>query len=126
MSRPLSRAARREGSTASLREPSFGDLRDHLHWHFEVQNATMAMRLVNAGVALTILPRSAIGMAPASLVALPFHGVRLQRTLGIVSRRAVPISGQASELLGLITAEMLERFSAHVDVSSDRASRPRD
>ncbi|MGR3447826.1 MAG: LysR family transcriptional regulator [Paracoccus sp. (in: a-proteobacteria)] len=117
---------RSQSKNRQLLDAAFGDLRDHLHWHFEVQNATMAMRLVNAGVALTILPRSAIGMAPASLVALPFHGVRLQRTLGIVSRRAVPISGQASELLGLIKAEMLERFSAHVDVSSDRASRPRD
>jgi DNA-binding transcriptional LysR family regulator len=117
---------RSQSKNRQLLDAAFGDMRDRIHWQFEVQNATMAMRLVRAGLAMTILPQSAIAMAPATLVSLPFKGVRLQRTLGIVSRRAVPLSAMATPLLALIEAEMLENFQAHVALSADRSSRPRD
>ncbi|WP_353475049.1 LysR family transcriptional regulator [Salipiger sp. H15] len=117
---------RSQSKNRQLLESAFGEMRDRILWHFEVQNATLAMRLVSAGIALTILPESAIAMAPASLVAVPFRGVRLQRTLGIVSRRGVPISENAAALLDRIEGELLKKFRAHVALSSERASRPRD
>lgn len=117
---------RSQSKNRQLLDAAFGAMRDRILWHFEVQNATMAMRLVRAGVALTILPQSAIAMAPASLVAVPFRGVRLQRTLGIVSRRGVPLSGNAAALLESIEAELLTKFRAHLALSSERATRPRD
>lgn len=76
--------------------------RDLMEWHYEVQNATTAMRLVAEGAALTILPRSAIAMAPASLISIPFGDVKLSRAIGIVTRRGVPLSAAAGDLLTMI------------------------
>lgn len=117
---------RTQSKNRQLLEAAFGEMRDRVRWHFEVQNATLAMRLVQAGVALTILPESAIAMAPGSLVAIPFKGIRLQRTLGVVSRRGVPMTDNAAGLLERIERELLQRFRTHVTLSSDRVTRPRD
>lgn len=117
---------RSQSKNRQLLDAAFGTMRDQINWRFEVQNATMAMRLVRMGVALTILPQSAIAMAPAMLVSLPFKGVRLQRTLGIVSRRGVPLSSRATELLDMIEVEIREKFHAHVAFSADPSVRPRD
>ncbi len=117
---------RSQSKNRQLLDAAFGTVRDQINWRYEVQNATMAMRLVRGGVALTILPQSAIAMAPAMLVSRPFKGVRLQRTLGIVSRRGVPLSSRATELLAMIEVEILERFPAHVASSADPSVRPQD
>lgn len=108
-----------------LLDVAMGEMKDKIRWHFEVQNAIMAMRLVNAGAALTILPRSSITMAPADLVAVPFEGIRLDRTIGIVSRRAVPLSTNATETLARIEAELLNRFADHLEFNTEPQSRPR-
>lgn len=117
---------RSQSKNRELLDVAFGDMRDRIRWRFEVQNATMAMRLAAKGAAMTILPESAIAMAPASLVSIPFKGVRLQRTLGVVSRRGVPLSDNASNLLARIEVEILQNFPAHVALSSDRLARPRN
>ncbi|TRW99404.1 LysR family transcriptional regulator [Paracoccus sp. M683] len=117
---------RSQSKNRQLLDVALGDMRDQITWRFEVQNATMAMRLVARGAALTILPESAIAMAPAVLVSVPLVGARLQRTLGIVSRRGVPLSDNATDLLGRIETEMLDNFKAHIALGAERLSRPRD
>ena len=117
---------RSQSRNRQLLDAAFGPARDRIRWQFEVQNAAMALRLVGAQVALTILPESAIAMAPRQVVAIPFQGVRLQRTVGVVSRRGVPMTGNAQALLDLIEQEMLRHFRAHVALSPDRGARPRD
>ncbi|WP_146588676.1 LysR family transcriptional regulator [Puniceibacterium confluentis] len=117
---------RSQSKNRELLDVAFGEMRDRIVWQFEVQNATMAMRLAAKRAAMTILPESAIVMAPAVLVAVPIVGVRLQRTLGVVSRRGVPLSDNAAELLARIEAEMLENFRAHVAFGADRMLRPRE
>jgi DNA-binding transcriptional LysR family regulator len=114
-----------QSKNRQLLDIAFGQMRDRLRWQFEVQSATVAMRLVASGMALTILPESALAMAPVPLVSVPFEGVRLQRKLGVVSRRGVPISDDAAVLLHRIETEMLENFPRHLAVSSDPRSRPR-
>ncbi|KMK68825.1 LysR family transcriptional regulator [Puniceibacterium sp. IMCC21224] len=116
---------RSQSKNRELLDVAFGDMRDRIRWQFEVQNATMAMRLAARGAAMTILPESAIAMAPSSLVSVPFDGVRLQRTLGVVSRRGVPMSDTAADLLARIETELFENFRTHIALSSDRLSRPR-
>lgn len=113
-----------QSKNRQLLDVAFGDARDKIRWHFEVQNATMAMRLANAGAAMTILPRSALSLAPAALVALPFDGIRLDRTIGVVSRRGVPLSPNAAETLSRIETEILQNFAFHLAVNSDPPSRP--
>lgn len=115
-----------QSKNRQLLDIAFGDLRDRIQWHFEAQNATLALRLVSAGAAMTILPQSAIAMAPASLVALPFEGVRLVRTLGIVSRRGTPLSDTAAETLGRIEAAILQNYAGHPEINPGHPSRPRD
>ncbi|MFN4211906.1 MAG: LysR substrate-binding domain-containing protein, partial [Devosia sp.] len=117
---------RSQSKNRQLLDATFGALGEKINWQFEVQNGFMALQLVRAGMAVTILPESAIAMAPPMLVTRPFKGVRLQRTLGMVSRRGVPLSALANDLMTLVEAEMLGRFRGHVTLSADRLYRPRD
>lgn len=114
-----------QSKNRQLLDIAFGQMRDRLRWDFEVQSAGMAMRLVAQGMALTILPRSALSMAPVALVSRPFEGVRLQRTLGVVSRRGAPLSEGATALLERIEDGMQAHFSDHLRISADPRSRPR-
>lgn len=75
---------------------------DEMIWQYEVQNANTAMRLVAEGAALTVLPNSAISMAPASLVSVPFVDVRLMRRLGFVTRRGVTLTNRAAVMMSMI------------------------
>lgn len=115
-----------QSKNRQLLDSAFGEARDHIRWQYEVQNATMAMRLVAADTALTILPESAISLAPASLVSRPFVGARLSRTIGVVSRRGVPLSANASDILGRIETELVHDFASHIRVSAQQENRPRD
>ncbi len=123
--KPMARIST-QSKNRQLLDAAFGAARDRMRWHFEVQNATMAMRLVSADAAMTILPQSAVSMAPASLVALPFEDVRLTRTIGLVSRRGVPLTANASDLLARIESELVHNFTSHVELSTAPLSRPRD
>lgn len=82
-----------------LVDDALGEARDRMDWRYAVQNATMAMALVARGVAATILPRSAGDFAPAGILRKPFADLRMTRTVGIVTRRGVPLSGLAQLLL---------------------------
>jgi DNA-binding transcriptional LysR family regulator len=117
---------RSQSKNRQLLDTTFGALGEKINWQFEVQNGVMALQLVRAGMAVTILPESAIAIAPATLVSRPFKGVQLKRTLGIVSRRGVPVSALASDMMTMIEAELLKRFRSHVALSADRLHRPRD
>ncbi|MFN3661773.1 LysR family transcriptional regulator [Yoonia sp.] len=109
-----------------LLDVAFGDMREELRWHFEVQSGPLALKLVDAGLAATILPATAISMAPPGVINVPFQDVRLQRTLGIVSRRGVPLSPQATELMDLIEAELRARFHHHITSPPAASPIPQD
>ncbi len=117
---------RSQSKNRQLLEAAFGDMRDKIRWQYEVQNASMAMRMVGAGVALTVLPHSSIAMAPSSVVALPFKGVRLGRTLGVISRRGVPLTAPAAELLEILEKLLAEHLPAHPAFSSGQVPAPED
>lgn len=82
-----------------LIEDTLGQYGERIEWQFEVQSPVSALNIVAAGRALTILPRSALSMAPPGVTALGFRDVRMGRTLGIVTRRGVTLSEPASALL---------------------------
>lgn len=115
-----------QSKNRQLLDVAFADVRDRLQWTYEVQSAALALRLVAGGLAMTILPASAISMAPDSVVAIPFEDVRLQRTIGTVSRRGVPQSERAVDLLARIEAGLKARFRPHVSERADQRSRLRD
>lgn len=112
-----------QSKNRQLLDVALGVYRDRMRWQYEVQNATTAMRLVAEGTALTILPASAILMAPANLVSVPFTDVRLSRTLGVVVRRGVPLADAASELLSMIEAQILRLHEAKEPATSTEAAK---
>ncbi len=103
-----------------LLDMAFGQLRDHMSWRIEVQTAPVALRIAAEGAAATIQPRSALRMAPDSLVALPFKDVKLSRTLGVVSRRGVPLSDVATETLKRIEDEFERNFGTPPEIRIGR------
>lgn len=120
---PMARIAT-QSKNRQLLDVAFGAVRDRLQWHFEVQSAAFALRLVATGAAMTILPASAHAMAPGSVVAIPFEDVHLQRTIGVVSRRGAPQSDRAAEMLARIEAGLMARFRPHDAAARDRMARP--
>lgn len=120
---PMARIAT-QSKNRLLLDVAFGAVRDRLQWHFEVQSAAFALRLVATGAAMTILPVSAHAMAPGSVVAIPFEDVQLQRTIGVVSRRGAPQSYRAAEMLARIEAGLMARFRPHDAAARDRMARP--
>ena len=74
---------------------------------YEVQHVASAVSLVAAGAGLTVLPRVALALAGApGLVAIPLRNPGITRTLGAVTRRGVPLSAPAEDLLRLIEARL--------------------
>ncbi|ETW11527.1 transcriptional regulator [Roseivivax marinus] len=82
-----------------LVDVGLGEYRDQMIWQYEVQSAATALRIVAEGAALTILPSSAIRLAPPGLVTVPFVDTWLGRTLGIVTRRGVPLTTRATRMM---------------------------
>jgi len=78
------------------------------------------MSLVAAGAGLTILPRLAIDLDRAKeLVAVPFTHPKITITLGVLSRKNVPLSTSAEALVGT--------FKRHIQRENhERTRRPRD
>lgn len=89
-----------------LLDVALGDHAERMVWRYEVQSAATALRLVSQGLALTILPVSAYDMAPPNLVHVGFRGLRLSRTLGVVTRRGVPLSDRAGRMLAAVEARL--------------------
>ncbi|WMS44462.1 LysR family transcriptional regulator [Acuticoccus sp. MNP-M23] len=95
-----------QSKNRQLVDDGLGEHRDRIVWRYEVRNAVTAMSLVRAGAAFTILPRMATSLAPDGLVALPFRGPGLTRTLGVATRRGVPVGEPAATLLAMIEAQL--------------------
>jgi DNA-binding transcriptional LysR family regulator len=60
-----------------------------------------ALALVEAGVAAAVVPESVVGRS-SPLVAIPFRGAALRRTVGLASRRDRPLSPSASAFVAAL------------------------
>lgn len=112
-----------QSKNRQLLDMAFGQMRDRMRWQMEVQSAAVAMRMVSQAMVATILPATALFMAPASVVAIPFKGVRMQRSLGVVQRRGVPLSDGAQRLLDRIETAMQTGMHGHLKVTDIPRSR---
>lgn len=95
-----------QNKNRQLVDNALAEARDLMDWRYAVQNATMAMALVAEGAALTILPRSAADFAPRSIVRKSFSDVRMFRSVGLVTRRGVPLSDLAQKLMEEVEARL--------------------
>ncbi|MBO0344309.1 LysR family transcriptional regulator [Roseibium sp. CAU 1637] len=97
-----------QSTNRKLIDEALGDHSSSIIWRYEVQNSAMAMRMVAEGVALTVLPALASSLFGPELKALHFSDVKMQRTLGFVTRKGITLSRPASRLLEM-TRERLAR-----------------
>ncbi|WP_417691678.1 LysR family transcriptional regulator [Roseibium sp.] len=100
-----------QSTNRKLIDEALGGHSSSIIWRYEVQNSAMAMRLVAEGVALTVLPALASCLCGPELKALRFSDVKMQRTLGVVTRKGITLSRPATRLLEL-TRERLARQGA--------------
>jgi DNA-binding transcriptional LysR family regulator len=99
---PLVRISPQTGNRVLI-DDALGSSRDRMSWRYEVQHVASAVALVEAGVGMTVVPRVAIDAFPAgSLAAVPLRSPSITRTLGAVTRRGVPLTPVAVDLLKLI------------------------
>lgn len=102
-----------------LIDDALGAISERLTWTCEVQHVASAVSLVAAGVGMTIVPRVAIDVARAlNLSAVPLRSPAVTRTLGSVTRRGVPLTPLAAELLQLIETHLTHRAKIHDVVNS--------
>lgn len=103
---PLIRLGPRD-SARILIDEALGVRRNALTWEYEVQHGAAAMSLVAAGVGLTILPLLAIDRdRTKELVAVPLDRLKIAITLGMLSRKNVPLSVPAEALVGVFKKHM--------------------
>ena len=99
---PLVRVAPHTGNRALLDE-ALGARREAMDWRYEVQHLATAISMVEAGLALAVVPRLAVEAAGApGVVAVALRDPAVVRRLGVVSRRGVPLSPAAEALLALL------------------------
>lgn len=98
----LVRVAPHTGNRALIDE-ALGARREAMDWRYEVQHLATAISMVEAGLALAVVPRLAVDAAgSARVVAVPLRDPGVVRRLGVVSRRGVPLSPPAEALLALL------------------------
>jgi DNA-binding transcriptional LysR family regulator len=103
---PLVRISPQAANRAII-DDALGARREFMRWRYEVQHVATAVGLVIAGVALTVVPRLAIDAARSGgLVALPITGPAVSRTVGVVTKRGIPLSPPAEALLKLVTTRL--------------------
>jgi DNA-binding transcriptional LysR family regulator len=86
-----------------LIDDALGAASERLRWSSEVQHVATAVSLVAAGVGIAVLPRVAVNVVRAqNVVCVPLRSPSITRTLGVVTRRGIPLTPVAASLLGII------------------------
>lgn len=104
---PLARVATTTSHGFILSESLSGSPHQ-LDWRYEVQRTNMAVSLVLAGLAVTVLPRDAIP-AHDGLRVIPITQPTIRRTVGIISQSGVPLSPHALQLQRMLLREITRR-----------------
>jgi DNA-binding transcriptional LysR family regulator len=88
-------------------DDALGSRREFMAWRYEVQHVSTAASMVIAGVALTVVPRLAIDVAGSpGLAAVPIVNPSVARTVGVVTKRGIPLSEPAEVLLKLVAKSL--------------------
>ena len=74
-------------------DQALGEESEKMNWSYEVQHTLTAVRLVQAGLGLTIMPRCAVEALHAEQISYsPLTHPKITRTIGILSRRGATLS----------------------------------
>jgi DNA-binding transcriptional LysR family regulator len=102
---------RTQSTNRKLIDEALGEHSNNIIWRYEVQNSAMAMSLVSEGAALTVLPALTAGLSWPNLMALHFSDVDMKRTLGVVTRKGMPLSRSAQRLLDMTRTRLAQTNS---------------
>lgn len=103
---PLVRISAQAANRAII-DDALGPRREFMAWRYEVQHVATAASMVAAGVALTVVPRLAINAAGfPGLTAVPIVNPGVARTLGVVTKRGLPLSQAGEALLKLVAKSL--------------------
>ncbi len=101
---PLVRISSQTGNRAILDE-ALGSRREAMLWRYEVAHLATALRIVRQRIALAVVPRLAVeGDGSSELRAVPIRGPSVSRTIGILTKRGLPLSAPGKALLDLVLA----------------------
>lgn len=107
---PLVRISAETGNRILI-DDALGARRETLTWAYEVQRVTTAVNFVRAVKAYAVVPQIAFDVVDADdVVALPLRGPTVARTLGLVTRKGLPLSPPAQCLADLIIRSLRQRF----------------
>ncbi|MDX3807421.1 LysR family transcriptional regulator [Bosea thiooxidans] len=103
---PLVRVSAETGNRILI-DDALGPRREALIWRYEVQRVVTAVSLVRSQIGYAIVPQLALDVVDAGgLVAIPLRSPSITRTLGIVSRKSVPLRPAARDLLSLLSDQL--------------------
>jgi DNA-binding transcriptional LysR family regulator len=107
---PLVRISAETGNRVLI-DDALGNRREKLLWRYEVQRVTTAVSLVRSGVGYAVVPQLAFDViADNELVAIALSAPAISRTLGIITRKGLPMEPRAEKLLSLIAQSLQETF----------------
>jgi DNA-binding transcriptional LysR family regulator len=113
---PLVRISAETGNRILI-DDALGARRETLTWRYEVQRVITAVSLVRSAIAYAIVPQLALDTVDAGeLAAIPLRSPSVTRTLGIVTRKNLPLRPAARDLLKLVS-EALKRSVAAQNAS---------
>ncbi|WP_332116551.1 LysR family transcriptional regulator [Azorhizobium caulinodans] len=111
---PLIRISPQAGNRALI-DDALGSRREALNWRYEVQHVQTAVSMVQSGIGLTIVPKFAMERsAIPGLRLVTLRNPSITRTLVVFTKRGVPLSPVARDLLELVRARIAGRRSAPV------------
>jgi DNA-binding transcriptional LysR family regulator len=91
-----------QAANRGLIDTALGGRRETLCWRYEVQHIATAVSLVRAGLGAAVVPRLAADPHSPGLAMVGLRAPGIARSLGVVSKRGVPLSPPARALLDLI------------------------
>lgn len=90
-----------------LIDDALGSRRESLLWRYEVRHVGTAVKLVQAGLALAVLPQFALNAARMpGVVAVPLKNPSITRSIGTIARKGVPLTPAAEALRAIVAREL--------------------
>jgi DNA-binding transcriptional LysR family regulator len=107
----------RVGSGTAVRpliDEGLGSLNDELNWAYEVERVETAVCLVEAGCAITVVPRSNVELhGSKAVIGKSINEPSLTCAFGLVTKRGVPLSPTAERFRALLR-ERIEAEQRHM------------
>lgn len=108
---PLVRISAETGNRILI-DDALGTRRESLIWRYEVQRVVTAVSLVRSRIGYAVVPQLALDVVDAGeLVAVPLRSPAITRTLGVVTRKDMPLRPVARDLLSLLSQALKRSVS---------------